>query len=145
MVSGEDIRVGEYVELHCHSCFSLLDGASTPEALLDQALALGMGALALTDHDAFYGSVRFHVAARERGLHPIIGAEVTLEDGSHLVLLAQDRTGYGNLCWLISRAQLGGAKGQSRLPLGLLQGRTEGVIALRCPPVLECTKKLDYL
>ena len=130
MVSGADLCLGEYVELHCHSCFSLLDGASTPEALLDQTLALGAGALALTDHDGLYGAVRFYVAAQERGLRPILGAEVTLEDDAHLVLLAEDRAGYGNLCWLLSRAQLGGSKGHARLPLERLRDRTAGLIAL---------------
>ena len=130
MVPGTDIRIGGYAELHCHSCFSLLDGASTPEALLDRALALGMGTLALTDHDGLYGAVRFAVAAQERGMRPIVGAEVTLENDSHLVLLAENRRGYGNLCWLISRAQLAGQKGKARLPLRLLRSRTEGLIAL---------------
>ncbi|MBN1401139.1 MAG: PHP domain-containing protein, partial [Anaerolineae bacterium] len=122
--------MGDYVELHCHSCFSLLDGASTPEALLDRALALQMDALALTDHNGLYGAVRFAIAAQERGLRAITGAEVTLENGQHLGLLAENRTGYRNLCWLISRAQLGGGKGHARLPLRLLGGRTTGLIAL---------------
>ena len=62
MAPGEDLRVDAYVELHCHSCFSFLDGASPPEALLDRALALGMDALALTDHNGLYGAIRFMVA-----------------------------------------------------------------------------------
>ena len=122
--------MSEYVELHCHSCFSLLDGASTPEALLDRALELQMPSLALTDHDGLYGIVRFAMAARERGLKPICGAEVTLEDGHHLLLLAENREGYGNLCWLISRARLNASKGNARLRLRWLQGRTTGLIAL---------------
>ena len=69
----------EYVELHCHSYYSLLDGASSPEALVERAAALGYPALALTDHDGLYGAVRFWQAARERGLKPIIGAEVALD------------------------------------------------------------------
>ena len=55
-----------YAELHCHSCFSLLDGASTPEALVQRAVELGLPALALTDHNGLYGAVRFHTAARQR-------------------------------------------------------------------------------
>lgn len=100
-----------YVELHCHSCFSFLDGSSTPEALLDRALALGMPALALTDHDGLYGAVRFSTEAQKRGLRPILGAELTLTSEEHLVLLAEDRQGYANLCWLISQAQLAESKG----------------------------------
>jgi len=119
-----------YAELHCHSCFSLLDGASTPEALVDRAVELGLPALALTDHDGLYGAVRFYVAARERGLHPVIGAEVTLEGDSHLVLLAENRAGYANLCALITRAQLDRSKGQARLKVSHLRGRTDGLIAL---------------
>ncbi|MGD9316557.1 MAG: PHP domain-containing protein, partial [Anaerolineae bacterium] len=69
-----------YVELHCHSYYSLLDGASSPEALVERAASLGYPALALTDHDGLYGAVRFWRAARERGLKPIIGAEVGLAD-----------------------------------------------------------------
>ncbi|HUV93751.1 MAG TPA: DNA polymerase III subunit alpha, partial [Anaerolineae bacterium] len=122
--------MSEYVELHCHSCFSLLDGASTPEALLDRALELQMPSLALTDHDGLYGIVRFATAARERGLKPICGAEVTLEDGHHLLLLAENREGYGNLCWLISRARLNASKGNARLRPRWLQARTTGLIAL---------------
>ena len=67
-----------YAELHAHSYYSLLDGASAPEVLLDRAAALGMPALALTDHANLYGAVRFWRAAAERGVHPIIGAEVNV-------------------------------------------------------------------
>jgi len=69
-----------YVELHCHSYFSLLDGASSPEALVKRAAELGYPALALTDHNGLYGAVRFWQAAQERGLKPIVGAEVSLDD-----------------------------------------------------------------
>jgi error-prone DNA polymerase len=120
----------EYAELHAHSCFSLLDGASTPEALLDRAAELGLPALALTDHDGLYGAVRFWTAARARGIHPILGAELTLSDASHLVLLAEDRTGYAHLCRLISRARLACAKGRARLQPEWLRGHTAGLIAL---------------
>jgi error-prone DNA polymerase len=67
-----------YVELHCHSSYSFLDGASSPEALLDRAVMLGYPSLALTDRDGLYGAVPFWRAARERGIKPIIGAEVTV-------------------------------------------------------------------
>ena len=125
-----------YVELHCHSCFSLLDGGSTPEALLDRATELEMPALALTDHDGLYAAIRFSLAARQRGIAPIIGAELTLTGDpalaptSHLLLLAEDRRGYRNLSRLISRAQLNGAKGQPLLAFEELDGNTAGLIAL---------------
>jgi error-prone DNA polymerase len=142
-----------YVELHCHSYYSLLDGASSPESLVERAVALGYRALALTDHDGLYGAVRFWRAAGQRGLQPIIGAEVTLADvrsdgfsrsdgagvciddfsrfdGAHLTLLAESQRGYANLCRLISAGQLAGQKGQPRLTLEELGAYTEGLLCL---------------
>lgn len=96
----------DYAELHAHSYFSLLDAASAPETLVQRAQALGLSALALTDHDSLAGAIRFHMAARQAGIHPVIGAEVTLEDGAHLTLLAETQAGYANLCRLISVSRL---------------------------------------
>jgi DNA polymerase III alpha subunit len=108
-----------YIELHCHSYYSLLDGASAPATLLDRAVALGMPALAITDHDGLIGAVEFWRAARERGIRPIIGAEVTLAPagGSHLTLLAETQAGYANLSQLISVGQLAGTKGAPLLTI----------------------------
>src|SRR5512143_2463334 len=92
----------EYCELHCHTYYSLLDGASSPGALLDRAVELGMRALAITDHDGLYGVVDFWGAARARGIHPVIGAEITLAHGSHLILLAETQAGYAHLSRLIT-------------------------------------------
>lgn len=123
-----------YIELHCHSNFSLLDGASPPEVLVTQAAELGMPALALTDHDAVYGVVRFSQAAQAAGIKPILGAELTLDDDSHLTLLVENATGWHNLNWLISQARANAPKGQAALPVELLAGHTEGLIALSgCP------------
>ena len=119
-----------YIELHCHSHYSLLDGASSPQALLDRAAELGYPALALTDHNGLYGAIPFYLAARERGIRPIIGAEVTLAAGNHLVLLARDRQGYANLCALLSQGGLAGQKRQPALPWEALAGRSRGLIAL---------------
>ncbi len=119
-----------YVELHCHSCFSLLDGASSPEALVRRAAALGYRALALTDHDGLYGAVRFWQAAREQGVRPIVGAEVALDGLGHLTLLAESRRGYANLCRLLSAGQLAGQKGQPRLTIDTLAQHAEGLIGL---------------
>ncbi len=96
----------EYAELHAHSYHSLLDGASAPEDLAARAKALGLRALALTDHDSLAGLPRFLAAARREGLPALVGAEVSLEDGSHLTLLADSQTGYASLCRLISRSRL---------------------------------------
>ena len=106
------------------------DGASSPEALADRAAALGYRALALTDHDGLYGAVRFWRAAKERGIKPIIGAEVTLEDGSHLTLLAETKKGYANLCRSISMGQLAGGKGHPKLTMETLAEHAEGLICL---------------
>jgi error-prone DNA polymerase len=96
-----------YVELHAHSAFSFLDGASTPEEMAGAAAAMGHTALALTDHDGLCGSLAFAHAARAAGVRPITGAELTLSDGSHLTLLAADARGYANLCRLITIAHAG--------------------------------------
>src|SRR4051795_2749256 len=93
-----------YVELHAHSSYSFLDGASLPEELAVQAAELGYPALALTDHDGLYGSLEFAHAAKHFGVRPITGAEVTLADGSHVTLLVETQQGYSNLCRLLTAA-----------------------------------------
>ncbi|MCX7789910.1 MAG: DNA polymerase III subunit alpha [Chloroflexaceae bacterium] len=119
-----------YVELHCHSAYSLLDGASTVEALTAQAAALRMPALALTDHDALYGAVPFVEAARRVGVRPILGAELTMEDGAHLTLLVEEAAGWRNLCHLITLARQNAPKGQAALPWAALEGHGAGLICL---------------
>ncbi len=113
-----------YAELHCHSNFSFLDGASHPESLAEEAARLGLEALALTDHDGFYGVVRFAEAARSVGLPTVFGAELSLglrqpqngipdPEGAHLLVLARGTAGYARLAEVISTAQLaGGMKGK---------------------------------
>jgi error-prone DNA polymerase len=93
-----------YVELHCHSAFSFLDGASLPDELVPSALELGYRALAMTDHNSVSGSMEFAVSARALGLRPIHGAEVDLDDGRHLTLLVRDARGWSNLCRILTRA-----------------------------------------
>jgi error-prone DNA polymerase len=93
-----------YVELHAHSAYSFLDGASLPEELAVRAAELGYEALALTDHDGVYGSLEFAHAAKAFGVRPITGAEVTLRDGSHVTLLVESPRGYANLCRLLTAA-----------------------------------------
>jgi error-prone DNA polymerase len=103
--------MNNYVELHCHSNFSILDGASHPEDLVARASEIGMPALALTDHDGLYGIIPFYNACLAAGLKPVIGTEMTLKNGSHITLLAKSNRGYSNLCRLITRAQLEHKKG----------------------------------
>ncbi len=122
-----------YAELHCHSNASFLDGASHPAELVEEAVRLGLEALALTDHDGMYGVVRFAEAARAHGLPTVFGAELTLPTagvaagarsgtpdppGEHLVVLARDPEGYARLCQAITAAQLAGSKGAPRGDLG---------------------------
>src|SRR5260221_11255629 len=104
-----------YVELHAHSHYSLLDGASSPEAVVKRAFELGMESIALTDHDAVYGAVEFAEAARQCGIRPIFGSELTFTDGHHLILLVENEQGWRNLCALISLARHNGPKGQPGL------------------------------
>jgi error-prone DNA polymerase len=93
-----------YVELHCHSAYSFLDGASLPEELVGTALELGHHTLALTDHDGLCGSMEFAHAARGLGLRPLHGAELSLDDGRHLTLLVASERGWRNLCNLLTQA-----------------------------------------
>src|SRR5918996_717465 len=118
-----------YVELHAHSAYSFLDGASLPEELAVRAAELGYPALALTDHDGVYGSLEFAHAAKAFGVRPITGAEVTLADRSHLTLLVESQRGYANLCRLITAAYKDDRL-QPRLGLELLLQRNEGLVCL---------------
>jgi error-prone DNA polymerase len=124
----------DYVELHCHSAFSLLDGAATPETLVTQAAALGYTALALTDHNELGGFVRFAQAAHAvEGFKAIIGAEVTV-GAHHLVLLAETREGYGNLSTLITRGRMDSPRGHPSVSLDLVARHAAGLTALTgCP------------
>ncbi len=139
-----------YVELHCHSGFSFLDGASHPEELVMRAAELGYPALALTDHDGLYGAMEFARAAHRAGIQPITGAEVTLRgcfpgrpepgDGHHVTLLAETPRGYANLARLLTESHMTAEeRGDPRLPLESLLARPEGLILLtgcRKSPVL---------
>src|SRR4051812_13985611 len=93
-----------YVELHLHSCYSFLDGASHPVEIAGQAARQGHAALALTDHDGLHGAMEHAQACKALGIRPITGAEITLDDGSHITLLCEDASGYRNLCLLLTRA-----------------------------------------
>ena len=120
-----------YTELHCHSAFSFLDGASLPEQLALTASQLGYSGLALTDHNGLYGSLAFAHEAKQLGLQAITGAELTLVDGSHVTLLAETPEGYANLCRLITEAHLGSAdRRDPRLDFASLEARHAGIIVL---------------
>jgi len=106
-VPGTASPRARYVELHAHSAYSFLDGASLPEELAARAAELGYDALALTDHDGVYGSLEFAHAAKHFGVRPITGAEVTLEGGVHVTLLCETQGGYANLCRILTDAHAG--------------------------------------
>lgn len=127
-----------YAELHAHSSYSFLDGASSPEELVEQAERLGLHALALTDHDGFYGIVRLAEAAEKRRVHTVFGAELSLglpapqkgqpdPVGTHLLVLARQEEGYHRLAGALTAAQLRGAeKGRPLYDLRELAERAEG-------------------
>ncbi len=119
-----------YVELHCHSCFSLREGASTPLELVLRAGELGYTALALTDHDSLAGAMQFAQAAKAWEVQAVIGAEVTLSDGAHLTLLCETPRGYANLSRLLTRANLTSPRGEPRVRFEWLIEHAEGLIAL---------------
>jgi len=100
-----------YVELHCHSAFSFLDGASLPDELVAAAVEVGHKTLALTDHNSVSGSMEFAVAARALGLRPIHGAEIDLEPSRHLTLLVEE--------WVANIVEHGGPKPGSLIVLRL--------------------------
>jgi len=107
-----------------------LDGASPPDEILAEAHRLGYPALALTDRNGIYGSLAFAHAAQPLGLQAITGAEVTLTNGSHLILLAETSRGYTNLCRLLTEAHLDAERLDPRLPLTALEARHDGLIIL---------------
>ncbi len=141
-----------YVELHAASAFSFLDGASQPEDLVERAAALGLPAVALTDRNGFYGSPRFHRAAKEAGLRALVGAEVVLEEeneasrpaakstrleasrrsaaGERLTLLVRNAEGYRNLSKLLTAAARGRPKGDARASFELVAEHASGLHCL---------------
>src|SRR6188474_769139 len=135
----------DFVHLHLHSEYSLLDGACRLDKLMDKAHELKFPALALTDHGVLYGAIDFYQAARAKGIKPIIGCEVYVAPGSrlekktssggrdvynHLVLLAKDEAGYKNLIQLATAAHLEGYYYKPRIDKELLAAHKEGLIAL---------------
>ncbi|MFM9961753.1 MAG: error-prone DNA polymerase [Planctomycetaceae bacterium] len=118
-----------YAELHCRTNYTFLEGASHPDELVSRAAALGMSALAITDRNSLAGVVRAHVAAKEAKLKLLIGAEITPVDAPPVVLWAMSRTGYANLCRLITHGRRNAPKGECRLMLADVADRAEGLLA----------------
>ncbi|MBN1336483.1 MAG: DNA polymerase III subunit alpha [Deltaproteobacteria bacterium] len=121
-------------EILCRSCFSLLDGASQPEELVERANAIGLSGLGIADRDAVYGLVRAHRAAREARLPLVTGARVTVEGTPGLALLVRDREGWAHLCHLLTEGRRDRPKGTSRLALAAVLARARGLHAVLCGP-----------
>jgi error-prone DNA polymerase len=127
-----------YIELHTSSAFSFLRGGSFPEQLAKVAAELEMPAMALLDRNGVYGAQRFSVAAREHNVRPIIGCELSMEDGAVLPLLVETRTGYKNLCELLTQAHLRSEKGKCAVRWNELLEFAEGLLALFNTSVTSC-------
>ena len=132
-----------FVHLHVHTEYSLLDGACRISSMMDRVKELGQDAIAITDHGVMYGCIDFYKEAKAAGIKPIIGCEVYVarrlmgdrvhgidNDPYHLVLLCENRTGYENLCLLVSEAFMNGFYGKPRVDLELLKKHHDGLIAL---------------
>ena len=123
-------RAGAYAPLWCKSNYSFLEGASHPEELVEACWRLGIPSMALTDRNGVYGIVRAHVRARELDVHLVVGSQVSLQDGSEILLLVQDREGYAHLCRLLTAGHLRGAKGNCRVSWEEVCRHSPGLIAL---------------
>jgi error-prone DNA polymerase len=136
-----------YVELHARSAFSFLEGASTPEALIERCAELDSPAMALLDRNSLSGAVRFHQQARKSGVRAIIGAEVAAAEGFRYALLAESRQGYQNLCRLLSRIKLRTAHGDQESAAATVEDVTEHAAGLVCLAQgdLEHTRRLTQI
>ena len=135
--------MSEFVHLHLHTEYSLLDGATKISTIADKAIAEGQTAVAITDHGVMYGAVEFYTALKEKGIKPIIGCEVYVaprgrlfkegkqdSSGNHLILLCKNEIGYRNLCYMVSKSFIDGFYSKPRVDMELLKEYSEGLIAL---------------
>ena len=135
--------MGDFVHLHLHTEYSLLDGAAKISEIADKAIKEHQSAVAITDHGAMYGAVEFYNALKSKGIKPIIGCEVYVaaesrfikdgkqhSSGNHLVLLCKNAVGYKNLCYMVSESFINGFYTRPRIDMELLRENHEGLIAL---------------
>lgn len=135
--------MGEFVHLHLHTEYSLLDGAARISSIADKAISDGQDAVAITDHGVMYGAVEFYTALKEKGVKPIIGCEVYVaartrflkegkqdSSGHHLVLLCKNESGYKNLCYMVSESFINGFYSRPRIDMDLLRAHHDGLVAL---------------
>ena len=135
--------MGEFVHLHLHTEYSLLDGAAKISEIADKAISEGQDAVAITDHGVMYGAVEFYTKLKEKGIKAIIGCEVYVasrsrlmkegkqdNSGNHLVLLCKNEVGYKNLCYMVSTSFIDGFYTRPRIDMDLIRTHHEGLIAL---------------
>ncbi len=135
--------MGDFVHLHLHTEYSLLDGATKISSIADKALSLGQDAVAITDHGVMYGAVEFYNSLKAKGVKPIIGCEVYVAprgryrkegkpdmSGYHLILLVKDKVGYRNLCYMVSESFISGLYSKPRIDMELLSSHHDGLICL---------------
>jgi error-prone DNA polymerase len=123
-----------YVELHAHSAFSFLEGATVPEELIGVCAHLQMPAMALLDRNGVYGSPRFHMAAQKAGVRAHIGSEITCTNGRTYPLLVENRKGYQNLCRLVTRMKLRAPKGEGAATLEEIAEFSPGLLCITQHP-----------
>ena len=119
-----------YAELHARSAFSFLEGASLPEDLVQQCAHLNIPSMALIDTDNVSGAPRFYMAAQKAGITPHIGAEITAAAGGRYTLLVENRTGYQNLCRLITSMKLRSEKGKAAATEAEFRQYSQGLLCL---------------
>ncbi|MBR3681156.1 MAG: DNA polymerase III subunit alpha [Clostridia bacterium] len=135
--------MSDFVHLHLHTEYSLLDGATRISKIADKAISLGQSAVAITDHGVMYGAVEFYKELKKKGVKPIIGCEAYVaprgrfmkegkadSSGNHLILLCKNAVGYKNLCYMVSESFINGFYSRPRIDLSLLREHHEGLIAL---------------
>ncbi|MBQ2876632.1 MAG: DNA polymerase III subunit alpha [Clostridia bacterium] len=135
--------MGDFVHLHLHTEYSLLDGAARISKIADKAIEEGHDAVAITDHGVMYGAVEFYNSLKKKGVKPIIGCEVYVaprgmhlkegkqdSSGNHLILLCKNKIGYRNLCYMVSRSFIDGFYSRPRIDMALLRAHSEGLVAL---------------
>ena len=135
--------MGDFVHLHLHTEYSLLDGATRISTIADKAASDGQRAVAITDHGVMYGAVEFYNSMKAKGIKPIIGCEVYVaprgrflkegkidNSGHHLILLCKNETGYKNLCYMVSESFINGFYSRPRIDMDLLREHHEGLVAL---------------
>ena len=135
--------MGEFVHLHLHTEYSLLDGAAKISSIADKAISDGQSAVAITDHGVMYGAVEFYTSLQEKGVKPLIGGEVYVaprgrlfkegkqeSSGHHLILLVKNAIGYKNLCYMVSKSFIDGFYSKPRVDMELIRSHCEGLVAL---------------